>query len=366
MITFEIHTLLKKLLNLTIVAVLITGCQQEFNKIKEPDKTLTISAGDTVADLVRRVVLKDGSFDNIIDKCSAISIQFPYSIQIDEQVFQINTSNDVDWMKQNYLDNWEDIEVVFPVTVIYNDYSESEIYNEDEMEVIQQQYNVNLDDEDIECLDFVYPVDLCLYNTTYQNADCITANNDFELFKIFENINDTLIELGYPLQLKTLDDNLIPVSDNVELKNQLLSYINSCDENDEVEFETEEDSTEVTDNSEYIAILTSGDWNITLYSDSTDKTSSFDSFLFDFNSDFTLSAITDAELETETDPVLGIWEINIEDSVKLLKLEFNSYGEPLDWLSEEWEITTIDDISIIMQTISDSEIIKKLNLSKTE
>ncbi len=338
---------------------LITGCQKEYNKISEPDKTITISSGDTVADLIRKVVLKDGSFDNVIDHCNAISIKFPYSIQINGQVFQINSLNDIEMIKQNYIENWEDIIITFPVTIIYNDYSESILNNEAELQALQEKYNTNLIDDDIECLDFVYPIDLCLYNTVFQNADCITVNNDFELYNIFRNINDTVIELGYPLQVKTLDNFFILVNNNTELKNQILSYMNSCDENDEVAFDTEQDSVDTS--SDDITYLTSGKWKITLLTDDeSDETASFSSWLFQFNSDSTTSAIT--ALKT----IKGSWVINLDEGTKVLKIDFGTYREPLESLSGEWEILKLNNDALELQAESESETPIKLNMAKSD
>ena len=62
------------------LSIMFISCQEEYVDIEEPDKSITISADDHIADLIFKVVLKDGSFDNIIDRCSEISIKFPYSV----------------------------------------------------------------------------------------------------------------------------------------------------------------------------------------------------------------------------------------------------------------------------------------------
>lgn len=345
--------------------VLFTGCQKEYVKINEPDKKVTISPGDTIADLIRKVTLKDGSFDNIIDGCSAISIKFPYNIQVNDQLVQINSLGDIEAIIQGSIQYEDDFELIFPVTILYSDYSELTLNSEDDLEALQVRYNANLNDDDIECLDFVYPIDLCTYNTMFQNANCITAENDFDLYNLFNDLTDLVVEIEYPIEVKTSDNFTFTISDNTELEDQINNYINSCDENDEVEFNEDNDSTdsssvEISDTS----LITSGEWTITLFADETEDTEdtvSFSSYLIKFNPDFTVQAVSG------TETIDGIWDFRVYDNLKTILIEFNSDESLLEDLNDEWEILVLTNDTIELQAESDSDgLYKKLSLSKSD
>ncbi len=358
-IKIKIH--LKYFLELLFAMTLFSACQQEYIKISEPDKKITINPSDTITDLIRRVTLKDGSFDNIIDRCSAISIKFPYAIEIDDQLVQINSQDDFDTVLLDYSLIHNDFELLFPVTILYSDYTESTLLNEDELKALQVQYNTNLNDADIECLDFVYPIDLCIFNTVFQNANCLSVNNDFELYSQFSNLNDLVVELEYPIQVKTSDNFLISIHDNIELEDQISSYINSCDENDEVEFKEEIDSTDSID--EEISdtlLLAAGEWKITSFTGETEDTLLISPYRIKFNLDFTI----DAANGTET--IVGNWELRILDGRKMLVIAFDIEDSPLDWLNEEWEILELNAETMELQTDSDTEGIISLTMSKTD
>ncbi|HYX08221.1 MAG TPA: hypothetical protein VE912_15935, partial [Bacteroidales bacterium] len=299
---------IRSLLATFFVVALFTGCQNEYKNIKEPDKTVTISAGDTIADLIRRVTLRDGSFDNIFDHCGAISLKFPYTVQIEDQLVQIKFLNDIEAILQDTAQYEDDFELVFPVTVIYSDYSESILTNEEQLDALQVQYNADTTDDDIECLDFVYPINLCSYNTLFQDANCTTVENDFELYSYFSNLNDLVVEIGYPIQVKTADNSIITINDNIELENQINTYINSCDENDDVDPGDDNDSiNSVDDVVSDTLLLTSGYWKITLLTAGTEApedTLSISSFLIKFNTDLTVQAVSGSNT------IAGTWQFS--------------------------------------------------------
>ena len=354
---------IRSLLATFFVVALFTGCQKEYKKIKQPDKTVTISEGDTIADLIRRVTLKDGSFDNIFDHCSAISLKFPYTVQIEDQLVQINSLNDLETILQDTAQYEGDFELVFPVTVIYSDYSESILTNEEQLDALQVQYNADTTDNDIECLDFVYPVSLCSYNTLFQNANCTTIENDFELFSYFSNLNDLVVEIGYPIQVKTADNSIITINDNIDLENQINAYINSCDENDDVYPGDDNDSINSGDDAvSDTLLLTSGDWRITELTGGTESpedTLTISSYLFAFNTNFTVQAVS------ASNTIAGTWQFNNNDSFKSLSIEFSTEEAPLEWLNGEWEIVVLNNDTLELQSESDAEGLKSITMSKS-
>jgi len=216
--------------------ILFAACQEEYVEISEPDKSTAFTANDTIADLILRVTMKDGSFDNIIDKCSAISIQYPYSVQIRNEIITIKSTEDIEALKAKYFPLRNNILINFPVTVIFSDYSEKILSNQGELQKIRKQYNTRVEDDDIECIDFIYPVELSLYNTEFQKPDFVRVGNDKDFHGLLKNMNDLIVEITYPVEVEFWNGERLSINNNDELENEILNTSDRCDENDEVEF----------------------------------------------------------------------------------------------------------------------------------
>ncbi|MFW5820943.1 MAG: hypothetical protein ACOCWA_06615 [Bacteroidota bacterium] len=334
-----------------MVAMLFAGCQEEYIEIIEPDKNAAFAAGDTLSDLILKVTLKDGSFDNFIDNCSAISIKFPYSVKIRSENISIASMEDIENLAEEYSEFRNPILINYPVTIIHSDYTESVLSNRGELRKIQNQCNTGIEDEDIECIDFVYPIELSIYNKEFQKPDFVIAGNDKEFHGILKNAKDLIVEIAYPLNIELWDGTIISIQNNKELKDEIMSVMGSCDEDDEVE-------SGDTDNA-YINLLISGEWKVTFFADTTDETTSFNSFHFDFGENFTILAYS------PSDTIMGFWEYEIDDNMKFLEMEFYTDEKPLVLLNDEWEMLNSNSEAILMQTESDFDgYIKKLELSK--
>ncbi|MBI9064203.1 MAG: hypothetical protein JEZ14_19620 [Marinilabiliaceae bacterium] len=321
--------------------LLCISCQKEHVEISEPDKSTAITANDIVAGLILKVALKDGSYDNIIDRCSEISIQFPYSIHVRNEIIEITSVEDIETLKLEYFQFRNSIHIIYPVTVIYSDYSESILTNTGDLHKIQNQYHSKDADADIECIDFIYPIEITLYNTSYQKSDFRTIKSDKDLHEVFHDINDQIIAIQYPIHLETSDGNTFTINDNVELEREISKVENSCNEEDDEEFSDEDYP--------YEALLLREEWKILLFKDTTNETSRFRSYGLDFKADKTVQAKSGKEM------VYGTWELTINENLKQLKIKFNTDKTPINWLNQEWEITNTNPVIIKMEAESDSE-----------
>jgi hypothetical protein len=345
--------ILKELLLALTVLLLLNGCQDEFTEIEELDKEVTINASDSITGLILKTAHKDGSFDNIIDKCSEISIKFPYSITVKGERISVTSIDDMEKVKLQYFHFRNAIMLNYPVTVIFSDYSEAVLSNPGELRNLQNRYNKHDADDDIECIDFIYPIELSIYNTEFQHYDFVKAANDEDIHDVFNDIDDLIVEINYPILMKTLDGDTLAVNNNQELENEINRAMDNCDEDDDIEF----------DDDDYpgIDLLTSGEWKITLFEDTANQTSSFISFHFEFNPYLNVYAFN------ASDALKGYWEFDIYDNIIVIEIEFETDEVPLVWLNNEWEILQINEKTIVMQAESDSEgRTKRLTFSKRE
>lgn len=336
-----------------MVILIAFGCQEEYIEITEPDEEEVVSANDTLAGLIHNVVLKDGSIDNFIDKCNGFSIKFPYKVEINDQVFTINSDEDTNKLKFDFYKYHDDIEIIFPITIILRDYTEIILNDEDELEALREQFD-ELEDDDIECVDFIFPIELMTYNITFQKHENVVVKNDLELYNLFDDLeDDIIIEILYPIQLLLFKEDTITVNNNTELQEVISESSDSCDEDDETEF-SEEDYP-------FMELFTSNVWTVSMYSDTSDATSVFMEYTFVFYPNYTLKA------EHGQKSIPGEWELDVDEEKKLIEIEFDTDDEPLDWLNEDWEIIEARSQVVKLIVQGDEEgYYKKLYFSKLD
>jgi len=218
---------MKNLLAIIFIISFLCNCQEEFERIDVPGKNETINSEDNLAALIHRMSLKDGSFDNFIDECSTISIKFPYTIKLRGEMIAINAMKDIEKVSREYTHMRNAIIINFPVTIIFNDYSESILSNRGKLQAIQNQCNTGVV-TNINCIDFIYPIELNLYNTAFQTADFIIAKNDKDIYNVFNDLENLLVEINYPLLLKTPIGDTLSVNDNFDLENKINIVIEKC------------------------------------------------------------------------------------------------------------------------------------------
>ncbi len=271
-------------LHFLILLSIFNSCQTEFVEIEEPDTSETINVNDNVSALILNVILKDGSFDNVIDKCNGISIKFPYTIQVDDKLLTISSLQDIN---KATLNDSAVITIVFPITVVFSDYSERKLSGKDELEAIQEQFGEIVDD-DIECIDFVYPIELAIYNTTYQKSSVVKVMNDQNMYDIFSQISNLIVGIKYPINLITPEGDSIQVNSKEELETEISNTIGKCDEDDDSGLDVGNENGTGDDNDD--SSDTNTDSNTETNTDTDTETST------DTNTD----ANTDTETNTDT------------------------------------------------------------------
>ena len=223
--------------------MLFYGCQEEYIQITEPDKSAVFSTEDTIAGLILKVTLKDGSFDDIIDKCSGISINFPYEVRIRNEKITVNSQEDIEQIKQTYAQFINAINIQFPVTITLSDYSELTLTNRGDLQKILKEYDKKKEGR-IKCIDFIYPFDVYLYNTEFQKPEYASIRNDKKLHGLLKHKNGILIEIDYPISVELFDGTALTIGNNQELKTKITDAIETCDDPDEEEFTGEQAQNE--------------------------------------------------------------------------------------------------------------------------
>jgi hypothetical protein len=356
--TDRLNNSLKKLLRLIsqwcllVMMILCVGCQSELIEVEEPPMEEVLKMGGNTLATVLHMLQMDGSYDNILDRSSCTSVQLPVTVLVNGEELIIETKSDLVKINQLFELSEEDedtLDLVLPFILIFPDYTNTLLTSSNDFVAITSDC-LNGEDEDIECIDFIYPIELNVYNTNTQLASVLTFNDDESLFLHLERLDDERITaFKFPVELEQ-DDLRIQIFNNDELVSIIENADGTCDEEDEVETIEEKQINE---------LLISGAWEITLFEDGEDKTDNFSGYTFLFKLDDILIAEIN-EIQTE-----GSWEFDAEESEDVLDLEFDTEEEPLSLLNaSEWKMISSSDTTLSLIGGEDDEPKKLFNLKK--
>lgn len=316
---------------LLILALTFTSCQEEFEPLPETDGPESIMANSSTAKLIENTVSKDGSFDNIVDGASCFDVSFPYSVRVNGADLTIENEEGLQLI-EDIFDEIEDdedlLEIIFPVTVTLADYAEVTINSLDELRALAEECVEGGDDDDIECIDFVYPITLY----TFDINDAITGNvvveSDEDLRKFFAGLNeDDLIGIDFPLTLINYDGTETVVDSNAELAMAIEAAKEACDEDDDNDYNDDDFEDGRLD-----FCLTACPWVVKeVERDEVNLTDQYFEYIMNFSED---GAVT--VKDRNGNMITGVWSTRHTDMGTKLSLEFDVLVDfNLEWFVYE-------------------------------
>jgi hypothetical protein len=320
--------------SLLFVATLIfTSCQEEFEELPQPDEQQTIMASSSTAKLIERTSSRDGSFDNIVDGASCFALNFPYTVEVNGIQITIDSIEDLRVIEEIFdsLDNDVDLlEIFFPVTITLSDFTEIVINNKEELRELAAECLEGGEDDDIECIDFVYPITLFTFDINLQQTGSVTVNSDRELRLFFKELGeDDLISIDFPVTLELYDGTRVTVNSNAELAVAIESAKDACDEDDDDDYNDDDFTLERFNN-----LITECPWLVReVERDAISQTDQYFEYLMNFKED---GAVT---VRDRLGNVLnGSWSTRMTDHGVLLNLEFDILVDfTLEWFVYEIE-----------------------------
>lgn len=325
-----------------LLLLFLSGCQQEVLQIEKPDPSKTLTSDSELLDLFQEIATQDGSFDDLLDQSSCIILQLPLRVSFQGKTLEIKTAQDIleleNTIREKQL-NVQTIRLMYPVRAVMADYSEQILNNKGEL----QRLSLACEDQDIECVDFDYPLTVATYNTTNQVSENREINNDREFYYFLETIDEQkVVSIEFPVKLKLANGSEQIVTTNEELLHAIMSNKDSCDEEDNKSFDPSNTDHELEE------ILVAYGWQIDRYVHQADSSEYFKDYSFWFNAEGTITVGTSNEEQ------LGEWEIEQEDSDTELELEFE---EEVKMLSEKWKVLTYDTQQVKLQSEDSSKLL---------
>lgn len=332
---------LSKLLFLPLfILIAFTSCQNEVTDVTGPNEQEILVANSPLANLVTATTLRDGSFDNILDSANCISVNLPVTIVVNGLEITIDSEEDlaiIEAIFDEFADDLDEIQIIFPIVITLNDYTTYTINNYDELEAfIEECEGENEDDDDIECIDFQYPITISIFNSNFDVIDTITINSDEELHDFIENLEGGLLaSINFPVTMILADGSTIVVENNDELQAAIEAAEDACDEDDDNDWD-DDDNNDIDPDA--LNILCSNcTWTV-------DKLEIGDQNLEGQYEGWVFTFVPDGPVLVE-DPNgtihEGTWSITVTDTgIPALNLQINDLP---DFNNELWILNEIDD-----------------------
>jgi hypothetical protein len=348
-------TKLKTLLLLPFFALLLfTSCQDEVIEITEATEGEALVAESELTSLMYSTSIMDGSADNIIDNSSCTSVKLPITVQVNGLDLTIDSREDfkvIEAIFKKFDDDDDRLDIIFPITIILSDYEEIFLENKEALqELIKDCRGENEEDDDIECIDFQYPISFSVYNTQFQIIDVITIENDRQLHRFIKRVKsrDVFASLNFPVTMVYADGETVEVNDNLQLERTIREAKNACDEDDDNDFGDDDFTKERLD--EYLQICP---WVVHEFErNNQDNTAEYKEYALNFKEDGVVV------MRARGGNILtGTWSTRVSDRGALLKMKFDALAD----FTLEWIVYDIEYGKIKLFEVDGNRIIMKKN-----
>ena len=121
---------------LMLFSVVFSSCRTEDMEIINAPSEDVFGINTTIANLLIRTATNDGSYDNIIDRASCFDVQLPVTVIANGIKVVVETEDDLDIIEDifdEFTDDTDTLIIIFPITIILDDYSQLVINNQGEL-----------------------------------------------------------------------------------------------------------------------------------------------------------------------------------------------------------------------------------------
>ncbi len=287
--------------------VFLSSCRTEETIEIDPVLTNAIKVNSTIASLMSRTAQKDGSKDNIIDNASCLTVKFPVTVTVNGEELVIEGEDDYDMIEELFdalKDDVDTLVISYPIKVVFSDYT-FEIINSDAelIELVKSCKGENEDDDDIECIDFKYPIKASFFDENSDLLDTVIIENDHQLHEFIEDIgNYTAVTINFPVKLILANGSLVEVESIKDLEEVIENADNSCDEDDDNDY-NDDDCNECSVDKLKNLFDTYKEFIVDEFElNGNHLEAQYSGYLFSFNSDETITVFKNGTT------VAGTWE----------------------------------------------------------
>ena len=326
---------------LSILLILICwSCQTEENRLVI-DNSQAISTENLLFNRLSRSVQNNLVFDDFIDQNSATQIELPFQVEVNNQTFDLSSTDDyqtlIDFLESSPED--DNINLQFPVEVSLIDYTQLSLSSTEELNNLT---STEIQSSEINCIEINYPIELNItdLDNSFITTEVINSDQKFINQLISINLRSQIFSIEYPISLE-INGQEIAISSNTQLSDMYFGLDNSCYNPNLYEFQSgnfEDD---------FIAFITSGNFEISLLEEDGEP-EDYPDYEYVFNADGSITVIGFPETEMAT------WEVTTSNNQLFFSLEFDD--SEFNEIDEEWNVLSYSNASgIELQEIDDSD-----------
>lgn len=317
-----------------LILLLFTACQEEAVESNQEPQGETLAANSNVASLIQRTSTNDGSNDNIIDGANCFNVELPVTVFVNGLEIIIDSEEDfavIEAIFDEFTNDNDTLDIVFPITIILSDFTEITIESQSQL----QEY-INLcseDDDDIECIDFQYPITFSIFDSQNNQISTIIIHSDEEMYNFIDDLDESdIVNFSFPITVVLSDGTTITINNLSDLEDTIEDAINLCDEDDDNDWN--DDHNNDISHADFIDILTNCTWTVDkLEIDDEDLEDQYQDYIFTFYTNETLM------VEYNGTTYSGTWNL-----ISTVNIQINIQIEDLpDFNNEHWILHEIDE-----------------------
>lgn len=230
---------------LLVCVLVFSSCRTEDDEVINPPEDESITADSTIANLLRNIATRDGSIDNIIDNANCFTIELPVTVIANGTEIVVSTTDDYAVIESIFDasdDDTDTLEIIFPVTVIFSDYTTQVVNSYPELlALIANCSGENESDDDIECIDIQYPITVSVFDANNELIETIIITSDEELYGFIQNLpNYEAVTIEFPITVILSDGNVVEVNTIDELVTIIQDSSDDCDEDDDNDYDDDD------------------------------------------------------------------------------------------------------------------------------
>ena len=276
--------------------IIFSSCRSENDLSIDPPTEEALTTNSAVALLMMKTASNDGSSDNIIDSANCLSVQLPVTVTVNGTTLIITNEEDyqeIEDIIDMFNDDVDTITLSYPIVVILEDYTAVTVNSDIELTALASTCaGENEFDDDIECIDFQYPITASVFNINNDVINTITINNDSDMYEFLDDLDQfTAVTINFPIVLLLADGTTQNTSTIQELENAIEAAEDTCDEDDDYDYD-DDDCDFCTTNDLDTLFATCTDWEVDeLERNDNDLTDNYNAYLFTFNNDGTITVV---------------------------------------------------------------------------
>lgn len=294
------------------LVLLLMSCRNEELELIQPNNDEVLAANSKAATLIQRTSMKDGSVDNIIDQASCFEVKLPVTVIANGLEITITNEDGFD-IVEDIFDEFDDdedtLEIIFPITVILDDYTEIAVNSREGFgELMMRCGDEGAEDDDIECVDFKYPFNISVFNPNNEVVETVVIESDRQLYRFIQRIEENdIVRINFPISLFLSDGTEIVINSLRGLEEAIENAIDDCDEDDDYDYNDDDCDTCTTDR--LTDVLTGCEvWQVDkLIRNETDQAEQYIGYFFSFSENGTVTVTTGGD-----NTFSGTWESNGE------------------------------------------------------